>query len=891
MHSHRCRRGFALTCVFLIALLVISPSSSLTLTTAQDKPARNSTLGLSEVEHHVELHHSTSTSAGEHVPALGLSAGARQTVEEAEVEAPLRNFADTKHGVWNTQQVDVDADGIAVAEEQRFPGTDRAAEAIRTDKELQMASQADLREKGQQAEAAHLGDAMERAAWDTRVEDKQRGKNAEVSLEAQIISEEAAAQSAVKTQRIDEAGEGRESLLSTARAPVEESGTQGSDIGTLHAVDLSQDSAGHQTEPSPLPHDPAHVEKDAYSTAAATPTTDPPTKEEVRAPMIEEVQRMGEDEVTTGARRADRAPHHEDTRKGPEEETRLANAAGETQEQLAAERREVLVKMDEEVASFQAATSELMAQEQEQEQERMSAVERERAAVGELHVNMRKTLENLEQDVLALGEISVTLHGRVIALSNSKTSLFQAEKDALALGEEVEKVSESLQSIRVAVGSLTDAARAAVASHDDTPYPPFKENTLLADRRRELETAHNAAVGQLLDRLKALDAQLAEAERRSKTEEEVVAEVARTPDDVVAHPPPSVTPSAVGTLREEAPSPPPPSPPPPSPPPPSPSNPPQSVQGITSSLPPSVPLAEPRVHTLEKSEESRVGYRQELIGTLIRWSAEGGHNETSHKFHPHRSGVPFKVRGGVQIIGTAVIIAITTTVQILWWCRGGCRGEDDVEEINKVLVAKHQAAATSPQPTQSTLPRSSRQMPQCSQASPLSKSPPRVANASHVPGDVKSQSHLESDRSALSSQRDGLSTASQNASSHLPGGSTPLPTPVQLNTGVFPPRSLLPQGLEVTRGPPQVTSLLDATRRPPLSCPTPPFTAPSNGVQGLSPSSTQGQRPLTGGRSGNPPLPPLSSHPPTTGAPPQMQRPQNDGDDFELHNPFLSRWS
>ncbi|KAG5493329.1 hypothetical protein GH5_02072 [Leishmania sp. Ghana 2012 LV757] len=555
-----------------------------------------------------------------------------------------------------------------------------------------------------------------------------------------------------------------------------------------------------------------------------------------------------------------------------EKAAQLRKAAAETQGRLTAQRKAVLAKIDEEKAQFQAATADLTAQ-----QEETSASQRDKAAVSELQNSMGKRLSSLQQDLLTLERISVTLRGRVSSLLRGDKPLAQVQEDVQALDGEVKKARETLDKILEAANLLTDAARAAVESHKNALAVASEKRTLLAEQKRVLAAAHDDAIQQRLALLQILDTQLAEAAKQPETQEAAFAEPAKTGEST-ATPPSPVTPATA-----------------------------EGPQGVASSSsktpqPAVIPTLVPALSTLEaeapvmppkSTGESRTRYRGELIDTMAKQAEEKGYGENSNDARLSEDGVPYKVNGHMQAIGTVVAITIAATVQTLRWCRNGCHSDEEDEESDETVKPGCQASETSSLSPRNPFPQSSGPSPQRPQAAPPSTSPPRGANAGPYRGDGGPPSRWESGSMTPSSQ--GGTTSATSEQMRLPGEKNHflLPGPVGRDRlDAFPPGAPVTGGPRVTRGPSHGDSSLDAARAlpPPLGIKS-PFTPPRNVAPGKYPSPMHPQLPLTGGQFVGPPPPQLPGYRPMAGTTPQMHRRRNDSDDFELHNPFLSRWS
>ncbi|KAG5468816.1 hypothetical protein CUR178_01652 [Leishmania enriettii] len=555
-----------------------------------------------------------------------------------------------------------------------------------------------------------------------------------------------------------------------------------------------------------------------------------------------------------------------------EKAAQLRKAAAETRGRLTAERKAVLAKIDEEKAQFQAATANLTAQ-----QEETSAAQRDKAAVSELQNSMGKKLSSLQQDLLTLGWISEALRGRVSSLLRGDKPLAQVQDDVQALDGELKKARETLDKILEAANLLTDAARAAVESQNNALTVALEKRTLLAEQKRILTAAHDDVIQQLLALLQTLDTQLAEAAKQSETQEAAFAEPAETGESTATPPSPVAPATAKG---------------------------PQGVAPSSSKTrqPAMIPTLAPALSTLEaeapvmppkSTEESRPRYRGELIDKMAKQAEEKGDGENSNDARLGEDGVPYQVNGHMQAIGTVVVITIAAAVQTLRWCRNGCHSDDEEEESDETVKPGYEASEAPSLSQRNPIPQRGEPSLQRPQAAPLSTSPPRGANAGPDRGDGWPPSRWESGSVTPSSQGGTASATSEQM--RLPGEKNHLlsPTPVGRNhLDAFPPGAPVTGGPRVTRGPSHGNSSLDAARAlpPPLGIKS-PFTPPRNVAPGTHPSPMHPQLPLTGGQFVGPPPPQLPGYRPMAGTTPQMHRRRNDSDDFELHNPFLSRWS
>ncbi|CBZ30466.1 conserved hypothetical protein [Leishmania mexicana MHOM/GT/2001/U1103] len=753
--------------------------------------------------------------------------------------------------------------GKNMAEATKRAEAQIAAEVQQTDKaphlKMRKAAEASKTEEAKQLEETGVAQELEKAEQVRIAEEAARQAEAERQAEATLRAEEA---------RKDE-----EERLAEERRKVEEA-RQAQEAQRAEETRLAEEARQAQE---------AQRAEETRLAEEARQAQEAQRAEETR--LAEEARLAQERRLAAEAQRAQEEARIAETRRA--EKKRQADAAAasalqrrkvaaEAQSRLNSERKKALAKIDDERARFQTAAAELTTQ---QEEEKSSAARREKAVAAELQKTMEKKLEALQHDLVTLGHVSVTLRDRVSELLRSSTSLTQVQEDVQVLDGMVVKAGETLDSIREATDSLADAARAAVGHQKDAPATTAQKITLLAKQKMELETAHDAAIQHLLARLQILDSQLAGMAEPTETEEAAVAGPAEAAEGTATPPLSPVTAAAVGKPKEVAPLP---------------SEAPRPVGTSTIAPAPSAPRAEPWVNSPRHAEESPNRYRRELIETPANQAGEEGYSEDSYEVHLREGGAPCKVNRHMEIVGTAVVITIAATVQTLRWCRSGCRGgEEEDEETSKDVTPELQARETSSASPHKSLPQSGGPLQQRPQASPPSTFPPQGANATPDRGGMESPSRWESGSIAPPSQRGTPSASSEQMRLLAEKGDTLSPTPVpRHHSDGFPLGAPVPGKPGVTRRPPHGTSPLDTARAPPPPPgATSPFTPSRNETLGMSPTPVQRQLPLPGGQFGDPSPPPLSGHPPMAGTPLQMHRRRNNGDDFELHNPFLSRWS
>ncbi|CAJ1022908.1 hypothetical protein, conserved [Leishmania lindenbergi] len=712
-------------------------------------------------------------------------------------------------------------------------------------------------------------------------------RQAEAAQHAEVSTQAEAAWSAEEVTRQTEAARQVEEVARSAEEALERAAGE----GTLQAEEAPKAAEerraeeGRKTDEERLTEEARQAEehlkaKEARLAQEAQRAEETRLAEEAR---LAEARRLDAEaqKAEEEARRAETMGRAEERRaevklKGyavAESAAQLRKETAGAQERLTAERKEVLTKIDEERTRFQAATADLTKQ---QEQEKSSAAQHAKVIVTELQMSMGKRLEALQQDLLTLRRASVTLQSRVSALLESNKPLAQVQEDVQVLDEEVRKAAETFDNIRGAADSVTDMARAAVGSQSDASAATSEKITLLTEQKRALETARDAAIQELLGRLQTLDVQLSEVAKQTGTQEAAVAEPSKTSESAAITPRWPVAPPTAKTSQEAAS-------------PPSEAPRPEETAKPASAL--FAPLAEPRTNPSKDTEKSRGGYRCKLIETLGKWAEEKGYNKSSYEVHPHEDGAPYQMKGYMQIVGTVVVITIAASIQTLRWCRSGGREEEKDGESPKTVTSELQSTETSSALQPKPLSQSGGPSPQGLQTSPPSISIPRGANVALDRGDRESSSHWEGGSASLSSQRGTPSAVSEQVRLSLGEGRTVSRIPMRRNhLDAFPPGTPVSGISGATLGPPCGGSPLDTARAPPLSSAASPFTVPRREALGVSSSSKQWPRPLAGGPLGEPPSLPLSRHLPIAGTSPQMQRRQNDGDEFDLHNPFLSRW-
>ncbi|CAG9582234.1 conserved hypothetical protein [Leishmania major strain Friedlin] len=935
--AQQCRFRHVLRCVCLIVLLGLSLGSSPTLVTAQDEPARDIIAPLPEGTQQAELELALPVSVAENVDPVGPSERPREAVVEVSVEVPLDDGAVAEHDVLGIPQADEDA---ADAEEQRAIEETRMTEASReaaeTRRDVQAEREDDRRLEEHERMAAEAQSLSEEAEAQKAVE-AQRSFEAAVEEESfssavRVSTEENGAQpsgsgafhsanleqeavahhseqlpppvDSVEVELSSSSGAATlDTYLSTeekvskhmaeetkrAEAQIAAEAQQADTVPHHEempkAAEVSTAEDAKQSEEKRVAQELQKAEQVRIAEEAALQAEEARKDEKER--LAEERRKAEEARLAQEAQRAEAQRTEEEVRRAETrrkmEEQRHADAAAasaskrrkaaaEAQGRLNAERKQVLAKIDEERVRFRTAASDLITQ---QEVEKSSAVRRDKTVATELQKSMETKLEVLQHDLVTLGRVSATLRGRVSALLHSST-LTQVQEDVQALDEVVVKAGETLDSIREAADSLADAARAAVGNQKDAPATTA-EITLLAKQKLALETAHDAAIQHLLERLQALDSELAEAAEQTEAEDKAVAgpaeaaEGAATPSLSLVAPAAAEAPQEVVSLPSEASRP---------------------VRTSTPAPTPSAPGAESRVNSPKHAEESHSRYRRELIETPANRGGEESYSESSYEVRHLEGGAPYKAKQHMEIAGTVVVIAIAATVQTLRWCRSACRDEEEDEETSEDVVPELQASEKSLASPQKSLPQSGGPLQQRPQASLPSMLPPRGANAAPDRGGTESPSCWESGNIVPPSQRGTPSASSEQM--HLPAeeGDILSTTPVlRHHPDAFPLGSPAPGRPGVIRRPPYGTSPLDTARAPPPPGATSPFTPSRNEALGMFPTPMQRQPPLPGGQFGGPSPPPLSGNPPMAGTPLQLHRRRNNGDDFELQNPFLSRWS
>ncbi|CAC9540836.1 conserved hypothetical protein [Leishmania infantum JPCM5] len=934
--AQQCRFRHVLRCACLIVLLGLSLGSSPTLVTAQDEPARDGIAPLPEGAQQAEFELAMPVPVAEYVDPVGPSERPREAVVEVSVEVPLDDGAVAEHDVSDAPHADAEEQRVIeearmaeasleaaetrrdvqaereedrrleenerTAAEAQSPSEEAAAQkAVETQRSVEAAMEEEpfpstvrvsAEENGAQPSgsgAFHSEDLAQEAAVhhdeqlpppaDSVMEVEPSSSTGTATLDTHLPTKEkgnkhmaeetkrAEAQIAAEAQQADTAPH-LEEMPKAAEASAAEEAKQ---LGETRVVQESQ-----KKEQVRIAEEAARQAEEAARQAEAALQAEEAQKDE-KERLAEERRKGEEARLAREAQRADAQRAEEEARRAETrrkaEEKRQVDAA-EAQRRLNTERKPVLAKIDEERVRFRTAASDLITQ---QEVEKSSAARRDRAVATELQKSMEKKLEALQQDLVTLGRVSVTLRGRVSALLHSST-LTQVQEDAQALDEVVVKAGETLDSIREAADSLADAARAAVGNEKDAPATTAEKITLLAKQKMALETARDAAIQHFLERLQAIDSQLVEAAEQTETEETAVAGPAEAAEGLATPPLSPVAPAGVEAPQEVVSLP---------------SEAPRPVGTSTHAPTPSAPRAEPRVNSPKHAEESHSRYRGELSETPANRGGEEGYSESSYEAYHREGGAPYKVKRHMEIAGTVVVITIAATVQTLRWCRSGCRcGEEEDEETSEDVTPELQARETSLASPQMSPPQSGGPLQQRPQASPPSTLRPRGANAGPDRNGMELPSRWESGNIPPPSQRGTPSASSEQMRLPAEEGDILSPTPVlRHHPDAFPLGAPVPGRPGVTRRPPHGTPPLDTARAPPPPGTTSPFTPSRNEALGISLTPTQRQLPLPGGQFGGPSSPPLSGHPSMAGTPLQMHRRRSNGDDFELRNPFLSRWS
>ncbi|GET92423.1 hypothetical protein, conserved [Leishmania tarentolae] len=940
MRVQHCRFRHVLACVCLIVLLGLSLGSFPTFVTAQDDLWHDDRATLPADAPQAELELVMQAPTVDYVDPVGPSEHPREAVAEVSVEVPLDAGAAAQHNVSDMQQGGEDA---ATAEEQRVIEVTRVPEANEEVEETRRDAQTG------RAEDKELQENERMAAEDHNSADKSAAQNAvETQGPFETEMEEGPLSSTVRsaTEETDPQSSGsgvfhsadlvqggalhhgeQSPPLGDSGMETESSSSPGFTILNAHsstekvseqvaeesiraepqiaaevqhadgspptemrrAVEVSQTGEAKQLEEISVAEE-LQKEEQVREAEETDRQAEEAQKDEER--LAEERRKAEEVRLTQerrldekAAKRAQEEAQHANIRRRAEEEHQADMAAASAaqrreavaaaQRRLAAERKEVRAKIDEERVRFQTATADLTAQ---QEEEELSAALRDRTVLAELQKSMEEKIAALHQDLVALDGASATLGGKARALSLSSTSLTQVQEDVQTLNEEAVKAGETFNKIREAVSGLADAVRASVLNQKDASALTEEKIMLLSKQNMSLKTAHDAAVQQLLARLQELDTQLAEAAEETETEEAAVAAPVEVAVDAATRSVPPVAPATSEALHDVA-SPP--------------SEPLEPMENSTPAPSPSVPQAEPRVYSPKHAEGSHKGSRREMIETPVKWAEEESYSESGYEAPPREAGAAYKVKRHMEIIGTVVVITIAATVQTLRWCLGGCHSDDEEDdETSGVVTPEFQARETSSASPHKELPQRDGPLQQVPQASPPFALAPRVANPPPDQGGMASPSRLEGGSIAPLSQGGPLPAASEHMWSSTEEGDTLSPAPMpRHHLHGFSPSAPVPGRLGVTGGPSHGTAPLDAARAPPPPGATFPFTPSRNEALGMIPTPMQRQPPPSAGQLGDSSLPLLPTNPPVTGTPPQMHRRRNNGDEFELHNPFLSRWS
>ncbi|KAG5468403.1 hypothetical protein LSCM1_02383 [Leishmania martiniquensis] len=949
MRAQQRRLRLALTCACLTFLMSLLLTSSPTLVTALDELVRDVVMPFPEGAHQGELEVDVPAPVAEHVDSVDLSEWPREAIVEVSVEIPLDGVAEPERGTLDTQQAYADV-ATSVAEAQRVIEAARVAEENRKADEPQRVMQVEREEGSLEAKEGR------RAEWAVQAEDSGREENEHLAAGAQITAVEAPERRGVDAERLSGAPRSEEVSPLAVRPPAEEADAQPSRNGSLHPANGAQDAATYHSGQSPPPFKLVQEDDLSSSEAAVTRTTNPATDEEVGIRTVggaqeaeevqvtpetqqvekahdleemykvaEEARRLQEAQAAQELRREERAHDTQEAARQAEdaqqaegfhearetrleqetqraEETRLAEeeaqgaevtrraeeklqadvaaekavplrkTATEAQGRLSAQRKEVLVKIGQEKVRFQAAFADLAAQ-----QEETSATQRNKAVASELQRFLGERLDTLHRDLATLGRISVTLRGMVTSLLRGDRPLAQVREDVQALDEKIAKAGETLENIREATTLLTRTARAAVETQEGDSAASSETSTLFAEQKRALISAHNAVIQPLVALLQTLDTQLAQVAKQLETQGAEVAEPTKAAESAAAVS--SVGPATTETAQEVASLL---------------SGTPQPVEETPTLTPPlSAAQAEVLGSSPKHAEERHARYSGEPAEDLAKHLMEKGYSKGGRDAHRDEDGVPYMVKGHMQIIGTVVVITIAATVQTLRWCHNGCLDGEEGEESDGTVEAGRQAKEMLSLSPQNAIPGSGGPSPQRPQASLPPTSPPRGVNTRPHGGDGESPSCLESGKMLPPSQCGTPSAASEHMRLLGKKGHTLSPTPVARNHAAsFRPGAPATCGSEVIQGPSYGGSPLDAARAPPPPLgPKSPFMPHRNAAPGIYPSPMHQQLPLTGGQFDGPSPLQLPGRLPMAGATPQMHRRRNNSDDFELHNPFLSRWS
>ncbi|KAL7696153.1 hypothetical protein NQL31_005986 [Lotmaria passim] len=591
--------------------------------------------------------------------------------------------------------------------------------------------------------------------------------------------------------------------------------------------------------------------------------------------LLNEAARQAEEALTAQgeAERLELEQQAEAARRAAEEKEAAARQLREQQgelDRLSQQQKDTVQEIQTSSEGYRIALAALEAREAD---ELAAAQQREKLAASSFQQSIERELEALSQNLATLDARTAAVRDRLKETATPNKSLDVVLTHLNELFEDVDKASGALAAVHVTARSLKKAAKVAESSRGASNASAGPES--FKERRSALAASHEAALARLQRQLQAIDAKMAElrhklglptvdeeAKQNSRsvtgtaeagTQAEVLT-AALSSKPTLSQETTTVAPSLVTT---SAPS--------------STLHPASGVDAAASTPSPASSTAPhstpppPQVNELRPNSSLQL-----LIRTLVQQAEEKGYNVSRYEVHRRENGVFFKAKGRLQIIGAMVLITLVSVVQTMRWCRGDRDdGHAEPGTATKAAAQKLSPAKAAPatagaaQSKQDSTPSPAGQLETARDAFPPLKPSSGAAKreSSYGASSLRQRRFRDGASSSLAANCDPVQQLPDSSS----GVPLSLPSPTdsphtQLPTPMMPP----PQG----------------------SAPT-PVQHPSADVQGDSPNRFPAPPPSSlGGAAGR-----AASHSMMDIPPPPPPRRRRDAEDFELQNPFLSRWS
>ncbi|KPI85780.1 hypothetical protein ABL78_5171 [Leptomonas seymouri] len=519
---------------------------------------------------------------------------------------------------------------------------------------------------------------------------------------------------------------------------------------------------------------------------------------------------------------------------------------------------------------FRAAVAALEA---EQAKELAAVQQREMEAASSLQKLFEGQMALLTRNLATLEEQTAAIRTSLKEPVKGSRTLESLLSDLNAFFGEVDVAGVAMDAIDEAAQSLKKAVNIAQSSQDDS----HADSTIVVSykgRRHALELSHSSAIAQLDEHLLRLDKRIEEFKQKfgfvENAEAKEESSKAEVPVPIATSSPsaPAAASSSGSHDTDVTPS--------------EPST--VDVPGRISTRPADAAATSPssyavperiaELHTADLRYDPSVN---QLIETLVRQAEERGYNISKYEMHHLESQAFFVVKGRVQVIGATVLVTLISVIQTARWCLGG---HNDVREeagaANMMKPAPQPAVTTAGAAARSTASNALSSAPSQQGGPPTSAGLPAPQNRTLPP------SHLPS------ADRGGSFENAQPRQRYTPGSAS---LPLTGNPG--PTQQLASSSTSIShssafRTDSQHTQLPLPTGKPQCYAPAPASALSSQAdSQGVSPHliSDPPAGPLPGGVT-------LSTAAPLVmGVPPPPLRRRRDAEDFELQNPFLSRWS